>query len=250
VYGSRMRNPRFVLHVTFVLAPLLVACGGGDDGGDDGADVDAPPAAQMLTVTGQAQTVMGTSTVGLEGATIEAYRVGNDSTPLATTTSGANGDYSLMLTTDGTAINGYLKGTSATRLDTYLYPPKPLSGDRMNATVLLVTESTLGLLGTLGGVTQDDTKGFIGVRILDASGAGVPGVTVTINPMGTARIIYAVNNLPNQNATMTDSSATVFIANTNVGEIMVDASGGGVDYYEHPVNARAGVITTTAMEPK
>ena len=79
------------------------------------------------------------------------------------------------------------------------------------------------------------------------------GVTVSINPMGTAKIIYAVNNLPNQNATMTDSSATVFIANTNVGEIVVDAQGGmggGVDWYEHTVNARAGVITTTAMEAK
>ena len=31
---------------------------------------------------------------------------------------------------------------------------------------------------------------------------------------------------------------------------LVDAQGGGVDYYEHPVNARAGVITTTAMEAK
>lgn len=237
-----------MLPITFALAPMLVACGGGDDG-DGGGNIDAPPAAQMLMVSGEAQTVMGTSTVGLEGATIEAYRNGS-STPLATTTSGADGAYSLTLTTDGTAIDGYLKGTSATRLDTYLYPPKPLTGDRMNATMLLVTSQTLGLLGTLGGVTQDPAKGFIGVRIVDASGEGVAGVTVTINPMGTARVIYAVNSLPNQNATMTDSSATVFIANTNVGEITVDASGGGVDYYEHPVNARAGVITTTAMEPK
>jgi hypothetical protein len=245
-----MSSLRLVLPITFGLLTSLVACGGGgDDGGDDGADVDAPPAPQMLTVTGQAQTVMGTSTVGLMGATIEAYRNG-ETTPLATTTSGANGDYSLTLTTDGTAINGYLKGTSATRLDTYLYPPKPLAMDRMNATVLIVTQQTLNLLGTLGGTSQMATKGFIGVRILDATGAGVPGVTVTISPMGAADIIYAVNNLPNGNATMTDSSATVFIANTDVGEIMVDASGGGVDYYEHPVNARAGVITTTAMEPK
>jgi hypothetical protein len=244
-----MSTLRFVLPITLGLLPSLVACGGGDDGGDDGTNIDAPPAPQMLTVSGQAQTVMGTSTVGLEGATIEAYRNG-ESAPLATTTSGANGDYSLTLTTDGTAINGYLKGTSATRLDTYLYPPKPLAMDRMNATVLIVTQQTLNLLGTLGGTPQMATKGFIGVRILDATGAGVPGVTVTITPMGDADIIYAVNNLPNGNATMTDASATVYIANTNVGEIMVDASGGGVDYYEHPVNARAGVITTTAMEPK
>ncbi len=246
-----MSNLRFVLPVTFLLAPALVACGGGDDGGDDdGATIDAPPAAQMLTVTGQAQTVSGTSTVPLEGAMIQAFRVGSDSTPIGMATSDLQGNYSISLTTDGTAIDGYLKGTSATRLDTYLYPPKPLTADRANATMLLVTQSTLNLLGTLGGTSQMATKGFIGVRIVDAAGMGVAGVTVTINPMGTARIIYAVNNLPNQNATMTDASATVFIANTEVGQITVDAAGGGVDYYEHPVNARAGVITTTAMEPK
>ena len=243
-----MRNlRRSVLPVTFALIPCLVACGGGGD--DDGVDIDAPPAATMLTVTGQAQTVSGTSTVPLEGATIEAYRNGT-ATPIGTATSAADGNYSITLTTDGTAIDGYLKGTSATRIDNYLYPPKPLAADRMNATILLITPSTLGLLGTLGGVTQDTAKGFIGVRVVDASGTGVAGATVTISPMGTARIIYAVNNLPNQNATMTDASATVFVANTDVATITVDASGGGVDYYEHPVNARAGVITTTAMEPK
>jgi hypothetical protein len=238
-----------VLPVTLCMTPWLVACGGGDDDGD-GSNIDAPPAAQMVMVTGQAQTVMTTSTVPLEGATIEAFRVGNDTTPLASTTSGADGNYSLTLTTDGTAINGYLKGTSATRLDTYLYPPKPLAMDRANATVLLVTQQTLGLLGTLGGTAQMAGKGFIGVRVFDANGMGVAGVTVTINPMGSAKVIYAVNNLPNGNATMTDASATVFIVNTNLGDITVDASGGGVDYYEHVVNARADVVTTTAMEPK
>jgi hypothetical protein len=249
VYKNGMKTLRsVVLPVTLSMAPWLVACGGGGDDGD-GANIDAPPAAQMVMVSGQAQTVMGTSTVGLEGATIEAFRVGND-TPIAMTTSGANGDYSLTLTTDGTAINGYLKGTSATRLDTYLYPPKPLAMDRANATVLLVTQSTLGLLGSLGGTAQMAGKGFIGVRVFDANGVGVAGATVTISPMGSAKVIYAVNNLPNGNAMMTDASATVFIVNTNVGEITVDASGGGVDYYEHVVNARADVVTTTAMEPK
>lgn len=237
-----------VLSVTLSMAPWLVACGGGGD--DDGpGDVDAPPATQMVTVTGQTQTVMGTSTVPLAGAAVEAHSVDGDAL-LGMATSDAQGMYSITLTTDGTAINGYLKGTSQGRIDNYLYPPKPLTADRMNATILLVNQQTLDLLGTLGGVSQDPAKGFIGVRIFDANNTGVAGATVTINPMGTARIIYAVNNLPNQNATMTDASATVFIANTNLGQITVDASGGGVDYYEHPVTTRAGVITTTAMEPK
>ncbi|KAB2897838.1 MAG: hypothetical protein F9K40_12220 [Kofleriaceae bacterium] len=247
-----MNSPRFVLPVTFLLGASLAACGGDDGGDGDGGNVDAPPAATMLTVSGEAQTVSGTSTEALEGATIEAYRNGS-STPLGTATSGADGTYAITLTTDGTAIDGYLKGTSAGLIDNYLYPPRPLAADRDNATILLISQSTLGLLGTLGGVTQDSAKGFVGVLVLDAAGNGVAGATVTISPMGTARILYARNSLPNQSATETDESGTVYIANTDVGTIMVDAQGGmggGVDYYEHPVNARAGVITTTAMEPK
>jgi hypothetical protein len=115
--------------------------------------------------------------------------------------------------------------------------------------MLIVNQNTLNLLGTLGGVSQDSSKGFIGLIVQDGNGAGVAGVTVTISPAGTARIIYAVNNLPNQNATMTDASGTVFIANTNVGAITVDGSSASQQFHEHAVNARAGVITTTLLDP-
>jgi hypothetical protein len=230
-----------------VLGSGLAACGGDDDGGD-GPDIDAPPANQMVTVSGIAQTVMGTSQVPLEGATIEAYRRGN-ATALATTTSGADGTYSVTIETGGVGVDGYLKGTSATRLDTYLYPPRPLTEDRMDATMLIVNQQTLGLLGTLGGADQDPAKGFIGLIVQDGNGTGIAGAVVTIDPLGDATIIYAVNGLPNANAEMTDASGTVFIANTNVGEIEVDATAGSMQFHEHSVEARAGVITTTLLDP-
>ncbi len=234
--------------LSLVLGVSLIACGG-DDGG--GATIDAPsgPDAQaMVTVSGVAETVQGTSRVPLAGAMIEAFDSGGG-VALASTTSASDGTYSLTLTTNGAPIDGYLKGTSATRIDTYLYPPRPLAADRDSATMLLVNQQTLGLLGTLGGVSQDPAKGFIGVLVLDAAGTGVAGATVTVTPMGTARVIYVEGSLPNQNATMTDASGTVFIANTNVGTVTVDAQQGATDFFAHPVNARAGVITTTALEP-
>lgn len=225
------------------VAIALAACG--DDGG--GGRIDAPDG-QTVMVSGVARTVSGTSTVPLEGATIEAFNVAGGAA-IASTMSAADGTYSIRLPTDGTPVNGYLKGTSATRLDTYLYPPRPLAADRANATMLIVTQGTLNLLGTLGGVSQDPTKGFVGLLVQDAAGTAVAGATVSITPAGTARIIYAVNMLPNSSATMTDASGTVYIANTNVGEVTVDATMGATSFFEHPVNARAGVITTTALEP-
>ncbi len=228
----------------FTLALSLAACGG-----DDGpATVDAAPAASMVMVSGVAQTVETTSTVPLAGATIEAFaRAGG--TPLATTTSAADGTYSLTLATSGTAIDGYLKGTSAGRIDTYLYPPAPLAADTTDATMLIVNQQTFGLLATLGGVTQDPAKGFIAMVVRDAAGDGVAGATVTVTPAGTARIIYAVNALPNQGATATDASGGVFIANTNPGDVTVDAAMGATAFREHVVNARAGVVTTTVVQP-
>lgn len=235
------------------LALSLLACGGGDDGGggdgDGGIDAAAgPDAPAMISVTGEAQTVSGTSTAPLAGATIEAFaRAGGAA--LASTTSAADGTYTLTLATGGAAIDGYLKGTSAGRLDTYLYPPRPLAADQTGATMLIINQQTLDLLGTFGGVTQEAGKGFIGLIVSDAAAQPLAGATVTVSPAGTARVLYAASGLPNQNATATDASGTVYIANTSTGAVTVDATMGGTDFHAVTVEARPGVITTTLLQP-
>lgn len=246
VYNRRMKSSTNAI-LSSCVAIALAACG--DDGGSSTIDATPGPDAQAsVVVSGIAQTVSGTSTVALAGATIEAFDSAGGAA-LATTTSAADGTYSLTLSTGGMPLDGYLKGTSATRLDTYLYPPRPLAADRTGATMLLITQGTLDLLGTLGGTSQDPAKGFVGLIVQDGAGTRVAGATVTIAPAGTATVIYAVNNLPNSGATMTDASGTVYIANTNVGAVTVDAAKGATTYHEHAVNARAGVITTTLIEP-
>lgn len=229
---------------------LLAAACGGDDGGSTTIDAPAGPDAQSsVMISGIAQTVSGTSTAPLAGAAIEAFNAAGGAA-ITSTTSAADGTYMLTLTTGGTPLDGYLKGTSSGRLDTYLYPPRPLAADRTGATLLIINQQTLGLLGTLGGVTQDPAKGFVGLRVQDAAGNAVAGATVTIMPVGTAEILYAgANMIPDQNATATSTSGFVFIANTNVGQVTVDATMGATAFFEHSLNARAGAITTTAIEP-
>lgn len=226
----------------------IAACGGDDDGGNGTVDAPAGPDAQaMVTVSGVAQTVSGTNIVPLADATIEAFNSAGGGS-LGSTTSGADGAYSITLETGGSPLNGYLRGTSAGRLDTYLYPPRPLAADRPGATMLIISQSTLDLLGLLVGTEQDPAKGFVGVIVIDANNTAVSGATVSITPAGSARVLYAVDGLPDADAVATDASGTVFVANTNVGEVSVDATMGATDFFAHAVNARAGVITTTAVQ--
>ena len=242
---------------SLLLVSCLMACGGGDDdaGGDGDGDGDGttdaapgPDAPATVMITGVAQTIMGTATAPLAGATIEGFaRAGGAA--LGSTTSGADGTYTLTLTTGGAAIDGYLKGSSSGRLDTYLYPPRPVAADTTGATMLIINQATLNLLGGLAGTTQQASKGFIGLIVADAAGTPIAGAKVTIDPAGSAEILYAANGLPNANADATDASGAVFIANTNTGDVTVDATMGSTDFHAVTVNARAGAITTTLLQP-
>ena len=49
----------------------------------------------------------------------------SDNSQLATTTTDAQGDYTVMVTAPGPAIDLYVKGSVATYLDTYFYPARP-----------------------------------------------------------------------------------------------------------------------------
>lgn len=62
-------------------------------------------------------------------------------------------------------------------------------------------------------------------------------------------MIYALDMVPNQSATVTDASGVAYIGNANVGALTVDATMGGTAFYEHTITARAGTVTTTAIEP-
>jgi len=236
----------------------LVACGGGSDvegddaggGGDDGGGsvIDAPPQPVMVTVRGVTQTIQGTTTVTLPGATVELYaRAGGAA--LATTTSGSDGTYALPVTLTTGALDMYLKATSAGRLDSYLYPPAALAADVSGVALLIINQQTLNGIGTAGGFTQQAGKGFIALAVADAAAQPLANATVTVTPAGTARAVYTRNGLPSSTATSTDASGAAFLANTNAGDVTVDATMGGAAFREVVVNARPGAFTMTLLQP-
>jgi hypothetical protein len=223
-------------------ALLLAACG--DDGGATPDALTAPP---MITITGTA-TARSTSSMPLEGVTIAAYRNGNDSTVVAMTTSAANGSYTLVVPTGGAALDGYLKGTFAGYLDSYLYAPAPIVADMDSASMNMITAGTRDLLAnTICAANQMTTNGMIAAIAIDAAENPVAGAMVMSSPAA-SKTCYNMGGFPNKNATMTDTDGTVYLFNVT-GQVTLSATATGATFTSHTVTARAGAFTTTLMAP-
>lgn len=236
-----MRQILTVMPLCFV----LVACG--DDGG--GVTPDAPTAPAMITVSGTARKREGTNTSAASGVMVGAYANSDPNTAVATATTDASGNYTMQIATGGVAVDGYLKATLSGFLDTYLYPPEPLTGDYSGASLNILDTSTLGLLsGTLCANTQDAAKGVIAVAVQDENDQGVAGAMVSSTPAA-AKYCYNSGGFPNKNSTMTDSDGIAYMLNLPPGEVTVTATKEGLTFQAHVVNARAGAFTTTPIQP-
>ena len=231
------------------LLPLfgLVACGGGD--GDDAPTPDAPPAAQMITLSGTAQAVSAGGTDPAPGVLIEAFRNSDEGTVVVSATTDAQGNYTLTVETGGVALDGFLKATKAGLLDTYLYPDKPLGEDFDGASINMVSKQTLDALsGLLCNANQEDTKGVIAALVFDAAQVEVAGATITSSP-APSNVCYNGNNgLPSGSATATSADGVGYMFNVT-GKATVSTTVPGATYPSHEVTARAGALTTTLFRP-
>jgi len=201
----------------------------------------------MVTISGTA-TARSTSSMPLANVAIAAYRAGNDTTPVAMTTSDAQGNYSLVIMTNGNALDGYLKATIGGYLDTYLYPPAPVAEDFAGASVYMLTQGTLDLLsGLLCGSSQMSTNGVIAALVADANDAAVAGATVSSSPAA-SKVCYNQGGTPNKNAMMTDTDGVAYMLNVPPGNATVSAAKAGSTFQSHAVNARVGTFTTTIIQ--
>ncbi len=235
----------------FVLvAALLGACGGGGgSSGDDDGGPDAPTIPDTIMISGTAvtQSIQGSNpAVGLQ---VEAYSNADENTPVATTTTDMQGNYTLVVTTNGMALDGYIKATGNNLVDTYLYPPAPLAADFDGASVNMVSPGNFDILsGTLCRANQDAAKGTIAVLVEDASGTAVSGATIASDPAATDTCYNGSNGLPSSTATATSDSGIGYLFNVT-GSATVSADGAGMTFQSHGVVARAGALTTTLVEP-
>lgn len=258
---------------SFVLPGVLlglVACGGGGSGGPTppvidaprppdvdaaiDAAVDAPPAPMMVTVTGQALERNQSGSVAVAGATIAAHRGSDETTALATTTTDAQGNFTLVVPTGGEAIDGYLKATKAGYKETYLYPPAPIAADTI-APVNMITPAVFDLLGAFAQHTQQPGMGFIALVVVNGStpqALPVAGATVSSTPAASViRYSNPATGLPGNaqfTATYTDGLAYLFNLPGD-GVVSVNAMRTGMTFKPHNVKAWKDQLTTTLVTP-
>jgi hypothetical protein len=162
---------------------------------------NSPPTPNAtVTVSGTVTeaSVMGTtpSFNPLVGATIDAC-VGDclAGNKLTTVTTVAMGAFTAgPLTTNGTAIDGYIRMTDNGHRTSYVYPPVPLAKDLPNAPVITFSPTIIGALQILGVCTQNDgANGLMAVVVVDCMGNPITdsgNITVSVKngatPVGDA----------------------------------------------------------------
>jgi hypothetical protein len=233
-------------HLLALASVGLVACGGGGGGG---TQTDAP-SGSTIKISGTAVEVSAAGSKPLLGVAVGAFAATNESTPVATAMTDANGNYTLMVPSTGGALDGFLKATKDTYMDTYLYSPAPLAADFDKAAIKMVTPSTFSLLAgpALCNGMQDMAKGTIAVLVQDAAGMTVGGATIASTPAATKYCFNGTNGLPSGSAMMTAMDGIGYMFNVT-GDATVSATKAGITFKSHGVKARANTLTTTLIQP-
>lgn len=235
-------------NASYLALALLGFAACGDDGGTAG-NVDAAVVPTNLTVKGIASEVGISGRTPTAGVMVSAFKEG-DTTAIVSTTTDAAGAYTLVIPTDGTALEGYLLGTLSGRKDTYLYPPRPISADLPSAPVLILTQATFEAAASLSQTPQVAGMGWVGVQVFDSANMPVEGVVVTSSPAGTVRY-NGTMGLPSKTPTATAADGIAYVFSVAPGTVTISASGGtgSLTYHSHTVNARADQVTTTLIQP-
>ncbi len=237
----------------------LFACGG-DSGGGGGTDaatdtsatadaaVDGAPAPAMITLSGTATSRTTGGAQPVAGAVIAAYRNTDEATPLAMTTTGTNGTFTLSVPTGGVALDGFLKATKAGFVVTYLYAPKPITADMAMLPMNMLTTANYGNLYALTATGQQASKGTVALVVTDAVTMPVAGATISSTPAATYKY-NGSNGLPSSSATATAADGIGYMLNAAPGAIAISATKTGSTFASHTVKVFDGALTTTLIVP-
>ena len=216
------------------------------------AAIDAPPAPATIMISGTATERTLGGNVRVAGATIAAFANANETTPLTTTVTNAQGNFVLVVTTGGLAISGFLKATKTGLKDTYLYPATFIADDLAMVPIQMVNAANYDALSTLAQGNQMNQNGLIALQVLDApppGGVPVEDATVTSIPAGTAVRYNSAQGLPDSIATNTHSDGVAYLFNVPVGGVDVQAMKAGSTFSTTSLKTWPDALTTTFIQP-
>jgi len=241
---------------------MAMGCGDGDKVAVDAPIPDAPPDAfGMLDCAGQPLPTTAPDPLTLSGTTYEITSLGakplaavmlsvfviDETTARETTTSDAQGNFSMSGPTGGVANFGYVEAAATDHTTSYSFGATAAYMNVTNSQVAIVTTGAIGQLAEFAGVTQTPGNAVIQVEAIDCAGTPLPGATFTTTPAGT--IVYQKNGLPLGTASMTDTAGVGYVFDVPPGMVTIAAQVGTLTLRSHVVIAFADAPTFTAIQP-
>ncbi len=242
----------------FCVLVFAAACGssGGTPVGGDDDDTPTPdsqtqnPTPGTIRISGQATETGFAGTSPVDGVAVAAFSKDNETTAAASGTTDGDGNYTLTVTFEGDAFDGYVKATKSGYMDLYQYPTGALAVDTSDASFNMITPGNKDQLVNIADGDQHAGKGLIGLLVADAAGNPVAGAMVSSTPASGAYRYMAGNGFPSSSATATASDGVAFMFDAPPGvEITVTATKAGMTFKAHTLKARADVFTSTAIQP-
>jgi hypothetical protein len=228
-------------HSSICLALLAVGCGSSSGG------ADAPTAPSMITISGTVSERTTNGSMPLPGAMVGAYKNSDEATSVATATSDAMGKYTLTVTSNGVALDGFVKATMSGYVDVYLYPPAPLTADFAGASVNILSTNTFNLLKAIG--QEHAGNGVIALEVMDSTMMVVAGAGVTSSPPAAKTGYTGSNGLPDTAATVTAADGIAYLWDVPPGAATLTATKSGTTFKPTTLKIHADVLTTTIIQP-
>ncbi len=141
---------------------------------------------------------------GVAGANLEVSGVLESGGLVFTTTTNAQGEFSTVVDTGGTALAAHVATMLGTYVPSYFYPAHPFDGDFADLPLPMLTPAELTQIGN-----PTDTA-LVQLVLGDCLGARLRGCTLAIGP-APQRIEYTLNGVLSPSATSTDDTGYVLV---------------------------------------
>jgi hypothetical protein len=221
---------------------LVIVIAGCQFSADPVAD-DAMHATGVYRISGHAFTVGISGQMSLSGVRVDALGAPDSTTPIASAETAADGGYEI--TVPNGAV-GVLHAQATSYFDTYLYPQAALSTDAAGLDTVMMTADTFSLLSNLIQVTQDLSKGWIAVRVVDERNMPLANASIDANGV----VCYTgPTGLPMTGGTGTQADGAAYVFNTPVGSVDISVLHTGMPFALRSIPTRAQSVTLAFIGP-
>lgn len=161
-------------------------------------------------------------------------------TPFTSTTSAADGRYSLALASQGQPMQAVVSLRKAGMLTSVFVPDGPLDSDVIDMYSPITTDTTIGALYIAVGVSRSSSAGTLLVMVTDCDGAPVSDAVVTVTPAPSKMVYNDDAGSPDPTLVATRAYGLVHALNVGPGPVTITATKAGATFLSHEVEILSG----------